>query len=200
MTLYPVVMCVPEAEPTLPGKDRVQRLSLLARQALALSIERSGLTLARIEKDEDDVPCPSDGNHWAVSHKPGCVAAVVGRGGAGIDVEEMVPRKRSLFDLTAGQDEWELAGGRSWQAFFRIWTAKEAVLKAIGVGIGGLKSCRVISVPDDSHVMLEHNGRQHLVEQLYHNGHIVSVLKGDNEVEWTLVGGCGGARQPGPAV
>jgi 4'-phosphopantetheinyl transferase len=200
MALYPVVMSIPLAEPSLSGGERVQRLSLLARHALALSIEKSGLALAEIEKDEDDVPCPSNGNHWSVSHKPGCVAAVVGRGGAGIDVEEMVPRKRSLFDLTAGQDEWELAGGRSWQAFFRIWTAKEAVLKAIGVGIGGLKSCRVISVPDDRHAMIEHRGRQHLVEQLYHNGHIVSVLKGDNEVEWTLVGGCGGSRGPGSAI
>jgi 4'-phosphopantetheinyl transferase len=199
MALYPVVMSIPEAEPALPGEDRVKRLSLLARHALALSIEKSGLALDVIDKDEDDVPCPSNGNHWSISHKPRCVAAVAGTYRAGIDVEEMVPRQRDLFDLTAGQVEWELAGGRSWQAFFRIWTAKEAVLKAIGVGIGGLRSCRVVSMPDERHVMLEHRGRQHLVEQIYHDDHIVSVLKGDNEVEWTLVGGYEGL-QPGPAL
>ena len=187
MTLFPVILPVDEARNGLSGKEKVARLSSISREALNLSAQKSGVTLAELKKDEDDVPCPFDGNYWSVSHKPKCVAAVVSREKIGIDVEEVKPRSESIFGPVASDEEWELSQDRSWNTFFRYWTAKEAILKSVGIGIGGLKACRVVSIPDQYNIVLHYRDSLFLVEQSYYNDHIVAVLKDNNEIEWTIV-------------
>ena len=186
MTLFPVVMPVIEAAHKPLGKDKVDHLSLIAREALRLSAERTGVLLGEVLKDEKGVPCPVSGIHWSLSHKPKYVAAVVSRDKVGIDVEEMKPRPESLFARVASNEEWRLKD-RSRDAFFCYWTAKEAVLKAIGIGIGGLKTCRITSVPDENHITLNYKGQSFLVEQLRYENHIISILKDDNQIEWVVL-------------
>lgn len=185
MTLYPVVMPVAEAGHSLSGKEQSARLSRLARKALQVSAERSQLSLGRLLKDERGRPCPAGGNHWSLSHKPQCVAAVVSTDRVGIDVEELRPRTESLFSYLASDEEWQLAE-KSWDLFFRYWTAKEAALKVVGVGIGGLKKCRVVSIPDELHVVLDHRGQRFLVEQIRYRDHIVSIVKDHSLVVWVV--------------
>jgi len=185
MTLFPVIMPVIEAGYKLSGKDKVDHLSQSAREALKLSAEKSGVTLGKLLKDEKGAPWPVNGNYWSLSHKPECVAAVVSKDKVGIDIEEMKPRDELLFARVASNKEWELKE-RSWDTFFRYWTAKEAILKVIGIGISGLKTCRIISVPDENHIALDYNGQLFLVEQLRYKNHIVSVLKGDNQIDWII--------------
>jgi 4'-phosphopantetheinyl transferase len=151
MTLFPVILPVAEADPDLSGAEKVARLSRIAREALRLSAEKSGVTLGKLLKDEDDVPYQSNGNYWSLSHKPKCVAAIVSDKAIGIDV-----------------------------------TAKEAALKAIGIGMSGLKKCRVVSIPDENHVLLDYQDRIFRIEQLYYQNHIVSVLKDNNEIQWII--------------
>lgn len=186
MTLFPVVLPVAEADRNLSGAERVARLSRIAREALRLSAEKSGVVLGKLLKDEDDVPYPSNGNYWSLSHKPKCVAAVVSDRAIGIDIDEIRPRQKSAFNLVASEGEWELGKDRSWCTFFRYWTAKEATLKAVGVGIGGLKACRLVSIPDKNHIVLNHRGCLFIVEQFNYRNHIVSIVKNDNEVEWII--------------
>ncbi len=186
MTLFPVVLPVAEAGHKLSGKEKVARLSRISREALRLSAEKSGVVLGELLKDEDDVPCPFDGNYWSLSHKSKYVAAVVSKEKIGIDIEEIKPRSESIFSLVASEVEWELSKDRSWCTFFRYWTAKEATLKAVGVGIGGLKACRLVSIPDKNHIVLNHRGCLFIVEQFNYRNHIVSIVKNDNEVEWVI--------------
>jgi len=186
MTLFPVVMPVIEAESKPSGKEAVDRLSRIAREALKVSAQKSRVKLGELLKDGDGAPCPVDGIYWSLSHKPEYVAAVVSNDKVGIDIEEMKPRTESLFARVAGDAEWEL-NEKSWDTLFRYWTAKEAVLKVIGIGIGGLRTCRITSVPDENHLTLDYRGRLFLVEQLRHNDHIVSVLKGNNEIDWIIM-------------
>jgi len=186
MTLFPVVLPVAEANHNLPGAERVARLSRIAREALRLSAERSGVVMGELLKDEDDVPYPSNGNYWSLSHKPKCVAAVVSDKAIGIDIDEIRPRQKSAFNLVASEEEWKLGKDRSWESFFRYWTAKEAALKAVGIGMSGLKKCRVASIPDENHMLLEYQDRIFQIEQLYYRNHIVSVLKDDNEIRWVI--------------
>jgi 4'-phosphopantetheinyl transferase len=186
MTLFPVVLPVAEADRNLSGAERVARLSRIARQALRLSAEKSGVVLGELMKDENDVPCPFNGNYWSLSHKSKYVAAVVSREKIGIDIEEIKPRSESIFSLVASEGEWELGKDRSWCTFFRYWTAKEATLKAVGVGVGGLKACRLVSIPDKNHIVLNHRGCLFIVEQFNYRNHIVSIVKNDNEVEWII--------------
>jgi 4'-phosphopantetheinyl transferase len=186
MTLYPVVMPVSGDVQRLSGREKVAALSECARQALRLSAERAGIALGELRKDGDDVPLPFGEYSWSVSHKPKYVAAVVGRGGIGIDVEEIEPRRENIFGYVASDDEWSLFGGKSWDSLYRCWTAKEAVVKSTGTGLAGLKSCRVVDV-QDANITLLFDGRLHRVEQLCHDGHIISVLKGDDLVEWAVL-------------
>ena len=185
MILFPVVMPVVEVKHKSCGKEKVDYLSRIAREALKLSAEKSGVPLGKLLKDGNGAPCPVNGNYWSLSHKPGCVAAVVSKDKVGIDIEEMKPRDELLFARVASDKEWELKE-RSWDTFFRYWTAKEAILKVIGIGISGLKTCRIISVPDENHIALDYNGQLFLVEQLRYKNHIVSVLKGDNQIDWII--------------
>ena len=186
MTLFPVVLPVIEAVHDLSGKEQVARLSGLAREALKVSAEKTRVKLGELLKDESGSPCPVSGHHWSLSHKPECVAAVVSRDRVGIDVEEMKPRTGTLFSYLASDDEWGLKE-KSWNTFFRYWTAKEATLKVIGIGICGLKTCRIVSVPDETHIVLDYKGDSFLVEQLTYKNHIVAVVKGDNEIEWVVL-------------
>jgi len=185
MILFPVVLPVIEVERKPRGKEKVDYLSRIAREALKLSAEKSGVTLDKLLKDENGAPCPVNGNYWSLSHKPEYVAAVVSRDKVGIDIEEMKPRDELLFARVALDKEWELKE-KSWDTLFRYWTAKEAILKVIGIGISGLKACRIISVPDENHIVLDYNGQFFLVEQLRYKNHIVSVLKDNNQINWII--------------
>lgn len=185
MTLFPVVMPVIEAECRPSGKEAVDRLSWIAREALKVSAQKSRVKLGELLKDGNGAPCPVDGIYWSLSHKPKYVAAVVSNNKVGIDIEEMKPRTESLFARVAGDAEWELKE-KCWDTLFCYWTAKEAVLKVIGIGVGGLRTCRITSVPDENHITLDYEGHSFLVEQIRHNNHIVSVLKGDNEIHWII--------------
>jgi 4'-phosphopantetheinyl transferase len=188
ITLFPVILPVAKAGHRLSGSEKVARLSRISREALKLSAGKWGVTLGELQKDENDVPCPFDGHYWSLTHKSKYVAAVVGKDKIGIDIEEIKPRSEAIFSLVASDEEWERAQDRSLDIFFRYWTAKEAVLKAIGIGIGGLKTCRVVSVPDEHHIIMDYRDHTFRVEQLYHKNHIVSVLKEDNEIEWIIEG------------
>jgi len=186
MALFPVVLPVAEVGHKLSGKEKVARLSMISREALRLSADKSGVTLVELRKDENDIPSPFNGNYWSVSHKSKYVAAVVSKERIGIDIEEIKPRSEPLFGLVASEEEWELSKDKSWHTFFRYWTAKEATLKAIGIGISGLKACRIVCVPDGNHIVLDYRDRFFLVEQLHYKNHIVSVLRDDNEIEWII--------------
>jgi 4'-phosphopantetheinyl transferase len=186
MTLFPVVRPIVGGGHELSGEEQVARLSRLAREALIVSAEKSQLRLGELLKDENGSPRPASGAYWSLSHKPECVAAVVSKEKVGIDVEEVRPRNESLFSYVARDEEWQLQD-KSWDTFFRYWTAKEATLKVIGIGIGGLKACHVVSVPDEINIVLEYDGHFFVVEQLRYKNHVVAVAKGDNEIEWVVL-------------
>lgn len=195
MKLFPIVLQVASELQCLKGRQKVSLLSNCARRALRLSADRTGVPLHELLKDQDDVPLPSGNYYWSVSHKSRYVAAVISTDRIGIDIEEMKPRSQSIFSYVAGEEEWELCGDKSWAALYRYWTAKEAVVKAAGTGLAGMRSCQVVSVPDKTHILIFYQDRLHTVEQLRYDGHIVAVLKDDNEVEWTTPGELPSARQ-----
>ena len=186
-TLYPVLLAVPENAQKLPPPERVKFLSRHARRALADSAQKSRMVLDELNKDPAGRPLPFQGIHWSVTHKTEYVGGVVSSAEIGIDLEKVHPRStHGLFAKTAADGEWELVGGQSWNHFHRIWTAKEAVLKAVGTGLQDLSACRVVDVFDDRHLLIDCHDRLWPVQHYYFDGHVASITSGDRNVKWTL--------------
>jgi 4'-phosphopantetheinyl transferase len=184
-TIYPVILAVPEAAKKLTPKERVKFLSGLARRAVEISAEKSRITLGRLAQDARNAPLPFNGNFWSITHKPQYVGAVVAPSPIGIDIEKICARTESLFQKTASDAEWALAD-KTVATFFRYWTAKEAVLKAAGIGLRDLSKCRVIRILNDHHLDLDYSGKKWKVEHRFFNSHIASVIKNNFQVDWTI--------------
>lgn len=79
--------------------------------------------------------------HFSISYRAGCAALAIATRPVGIDVERLRDRvdaagiARRFF--TSAEQAW-LASSKDPQAFYLLWTRKEALVKAAGVGIAGM--------------------------------------------------------------
>lgn len=158
-------------ETLLRGPEKNNFNSRAARKALAQAMHYSGLVLKKFEKDFRGAPVPENGVFWSVSHKSSSAAAICSSFPSGIDVEIIRPRTESLMDYIASEDEWRIFDKKEWVSFYRIFTAKEAVLKIDGSGLVRLSECRVISAEGSDHLTVrlgdtEFNVWQYAVENL----------------------------------
>ena len=197
--IYPVILSVPEENITLSGRDRVLYLSKYARDALEISAKKSLIHIGNPLKDEKGVPMPVDGNYWSVSHKPKYVAGVVACSRIGIDIEEIRDCQESLFRKIADDRERGLADTDKFKLFFRYWTAKEVVLKAVGTGLKDLSKCKIAQVIDENNLAIDYMNKRWFVEHLFFNGHIASVNKGLYDINW-LVGRGQGLEDRGQRI
>ena len=186
--LQPVIMPVPAAHRQLRGREMVAALRHHARNALAHSARFSRMTLGALKKDGNGAPLPSNGVYWSLSHKRAYVAAVVAPHPVGIDIEALRPTSAGLRRRIASADEWALAPEVSDTLFFRYWTAKEAVLKAVGRGLAALESCRIHKIVDDTHIEVSYDGAVwHIVQHWTEDNHIVAVTAANDDIEWHLI-------------
>jgi 4'-phosphopantetheinyl transferase len=186
-TLYPVVLAVPAHVRNITGREKVVFLSRFAREALKYSADLQNIDLPVLEKDTNGTPVPVNDIFWSISHKPEYVAGVVAPSKTGIDIEKIRPVSGGLFQKTAQPHEWSLSFSHSDEnLFFRYWTAKEAVLKAVGTGIADLLKCQVYQIPDDNHMVLEYKGQQWWVEHVFWENHIAAVVQNDLPIQWII--------------
>ena len=186
-TIFPVIQAVPAKEQSLSPRERVRALSRQAREALHVCARKIGVTMGALEKDANGAPLPFDGLYWSLTHKPAYVGAVICSQATGIDVETVREVSDGLLRKVAQDSEWRLSDEDPATLFFRYWTAKEAVLKAVGVGISGLSKCHVIAVPNESHLRLDYRGVTYLVEHFFFDGHVATVVKNKFQVDWILL-------------
>lgn len=185
MIIYPVILAVPETVKSLKPKERVKFLSRHARLALERSAEKRNVRLDALEQDERKAPLPFNGNYWSITHKNEYVGGVVCPSPIGIDIEKICPRAKSLFRKAADETEWALAD-TTLSTFFRYWTAKEAVLKAVGIGLKDLSKCRISRILDTYHLNVEYNDNNWHIEHCFFDNHIASIVKNDFLIEWTI--------------
>ena len=188
MTVHALLLPIVQVEDQSPG-DRMGAQRAAAREALRRCALIGGAPEHGWCQDKRSAPLPLEGFHWSISHKRRLAAAVIAKVSVGIDVEEVKPRRnRMLFDEVGSEREWNLLGERSWPGFFELWTAKEATLKANGVGIGKLAECCVVKRGRDGRLVTEYAGEGlWRVERIEHNGHVAAVaLPHDSvcDVEW----------------
>ena len=183
--LYPVIHPVPPPPPSISGKEKVAWIRDASREALKICALRIGIKLKKLKKNSKGAPISFDGIYWSVSHKPQFAAAVLGKYPMGIDIEEIKPRSDAVFHKVISDEEESLCGQEErLHYFFRVWTAKEAILKVEGIGLVGLGKCRVIQMPDKTSMLLNYDGKPYNVVQTFFKKHIASVVTNGEPVEW----------------
>ena len=186
--LYPVILSVPGKVQEFKPKERVLFLSRYARRALKISAAKSGVRAGELIKDENGMPLPFKGTFWSITHKRQYVAGVVAPTPIGIDIERIRDVSQGLFRKTATDSEWALvnAEGTSLLTFFRVWTSKEAVLKATGIGIKDLLKCQVRQILDARHLVIHYEGKDWLIEHCFFDRHITSIVQNSFQIDWTV--------------
>ncbi len=185
-TLFPVILSVPENKQKLRGRERVAFLSRFARHAVEQSSQKIGVHLDPLEKDEKGAPLPSGGVYWSISHKPEYVTGVVSLEKVGIDIEKIRPYSNGLEKKVADIKEWKLDTRDRSELLFRYWTAKEAVLKAEGMGLSGLSACKIIKIIDETNLIVSFRNHDRLIEHLFFKNHVAAIVKDTYRVEWTI--------------
>jgi len=179
-----VTSVVSAAAPRTPQCVLDQRHA--ARRALSTCAARCGVRADRWDQEDNGVPRVQNGWHWSISHKRHLVAAALAREPVGVDVESLVPRRSGLWKHIADADEWSVLGGPGWNAFYLLWTAKEAVLKAAGVGLAGLDACRLMHAELRTCFTLSYGGRKWRVEHFHHADHVVAVTCNSGRARWIV--------------
>ncbi|MCG6929036.1 MAG: 4'-phosphopantetheinyl transferase superfamily protein [Desulfofustis sp.] len=188
--IHAVVMTLNPLRNKPRGPENVKRLSAAARVALDISAKLSGIAHFVPRKDINGVPLPAGSVFWSISHTEQCVAGVVAPQPVGIDLEKIGPVSDDLWSSAASEEEWNLASAGDPSCFFRYWTAKEAVLKATGAGLAGLRDCIVTGVTDAEQIRLSYRGRNWTVYQRrIADGrfpHIAAVTGGGSGIVWHI--------------
>ena len=177
---------MPDIERERSGREKVRFLSHYARSALRRSCQKSGFTLEALPKNDKGRPLPVDGVYWSLSHKSAIVAGVASLRPVGLDLETVRPVSDALLAKVADETEWRLAGAKNERAFFRLWTAKEAVLKAVGKGMAGLSRCRIAAVTDDHHMILTYENAPWPVEHCWFDRHVAAITPHHFSVNWSI--------------
>lgn len=185
--LNAVIIETPPSMKRLVGREKNKALSRYARNALFKSAELSGVTLGPLVKGDRGEPLASNGTSWTVSHTIDYVAAAVAPFAVGIDIEKIGPVTPAVRSRVAGPEEWALAAENDPKAFCRIWTAKEAVLKAVGAGLSGLSRCLVLAIVDEHHTRLEYESEEWTASHYYGIAdYVASITVPAESVVWRL--------------
>lgn len=188
--VHPVVMTVPTQQKKLSAPERQEQLSRLARGALDYSSGFSGIRLGKVTKDQHGVPKPVNGIYWSLSHTEECVAAVVAPVPVGIDLEKIANFSPLLQQQIADEREWSLVTSVTPQVFYSFWTAKEAVLKAVGIGLQGLKECRVVKFTEKGQIALRYQSSRWSVEvNSFYQDHLAALTHTPLPVHWHYLQG-----------
>lgn len=176
------VVVAPTPGQDRPAPERVRAQRAAAREALARAAALAGCPDVSFEKtSERGRPRPTaSGWHWTISHDRWFVAGAVREGGPlGVDLERVALRRRELVERVADREERRLLGegddSLDATGFTRLWTSKEAVLKAEGIGLPGLKRARLIGVDGPHLTWVEYDGARRAVLHTRLGEHMISL-------------------------
>ncbi|HRV80117.1 MAG: 4'-phosphopantetheinyl transferase superfamily protein [Planctomycetes bacterium] len=159
--------------------------SRAASELLERGMRSAGLEPWTPRKGPFGNPLPEAGWYVSKSHCSDHVAAALARVPVGIDVEPIRLARVATWERVMDAAEARLLGPVDALAFTRLWTAKEAVLKAHEVGIAGLSKCRLVQVLSPSCLELRYQDRRHRVHQQFVAQHVVSLCAvGQETVSW----------------
>lgn len=111
-------------------------------QAAVRGLLREVLHMPSLEVSHDALgkPLIPGGPEISISHTKNAVAAAIGAGPLGVDVEAVRPIADRLPErvLSAREYGWFVRRGRRAEDFFTLWTLKESYYKYLGTGLPGI--------------------------------------------------------------
>lgn len=116
------------------GKLRIMGAGLLLRSVLSLCDD------AQLSYGVNGKPFLADGPHFSLSHSGKWCALAVSDTPVGVDIE--APREVSdgMYRRCLTNEEFAWCHGNA-ERFLQLWTRKESIMKACGIGLGmGLRS------------------------------------------------------------
>ena len=90
--------------------------SILARRIVSQHINSRAIKSYKVNK-----------YYWSASYTKGMMTVIISKNKVGIDIEKIVKRDRGLFKISS-----EI---KNWKTFYRIWTGKEAIIKAFNLAL-----------------------------------------------------------------
>jgi len=177
-----------------PGEARDQALAvrILIRQMLESRLGQTAwtipMTYAETGQPLLDAPVPL---HISLSHADGFVAAAFGTAGPlGVDVEtarnipatpELLPFAQRFFSAEEYRDIAALTDEDRGQEVLALWTAKEAIAKAAGLGLGLPFRASLIGPP-----LVETENRHDHIRPVFHSAQVTAVRTWRLETEAAL--------------
>lgn len=120
--------------------------------------------------------------YFNLSHTIGCVACIVSETEVGIDIEKIRPYQKKIVCkvCTPLEQEWINQSDNPNEAFFRLWTLKESIVKANGTGINqSLKHFEFLLSDKEEFpnikVKLEDNLKYHFNQVIIDNQFVLST-------------------------
>ncbi|WP_373796134.1 4'-phosphopantetheinyl transferase superfamily protein [Neisseria dentiae] len=178
--------------------NEADRLRVQRNPALAT---RTDWQVSRYLKQQAPLPVCS------LSHSKGAAALLCGCGAikAGTDIEAMRPRDfAALAGWVATENERRILSANGWQAdgFYRLWTLKEALLKAAGLDFPADMMRVGLQTFSDGLTCLHVNGRrgwQGISTTVNGSWMLSCVWHGQAEIELQTLGGstCGPVKRYG---
>lgn len=182
MLVHAVILPVNSTHPPRTPQHVAQQ-RLAAQRALVESARLSAAPGDGYAADIQGVPLVNDGWHWSVSHKRHFAVAAVARQPIGVDVEEVRPRDPAALAEIATAAELSIIAARNELTFFQLWTAKEAVTKALGLGLAAFDQCRLMEA-GVTQWRLHCGHAEWMVMHHVHAGHLFAAAGQALDVAW----------------
>lgn len=149
------------------------------RSVIGLALTNQFTAKEELKYSEHGKPYKEGGPYFNVSNKGDYVVFAVADREVGVDVEKIVPVRQRLIDYALSEEE--RARAVSDLDFYRMWTAKESLVKCIGTGID--RNVREISaLPVDG--VKEFEGRYYQSFSREYDGYVIScTVEADNGKE-----------------
>ncbi len=174
-----------EAPDGLETRGVAAAKSRAAQALLEQAMLRLDITPWVPEKDSRGMPLPRDGWYVSKSHCSDMLAVAIARCPLGVDVEPIRLARVSGWHRVINETENALLGEVNALSFTRLWTAKEAVLKISGQGIGDLSKCRLTEPVESDCLHLTHGALSRRALQRITDEHVISVCSSESsEVTW----------------
>lgn len=119
------------------------------------------------------MPVFAEDIYWSISHTANRVLVAVCDHPIGIDIERVTVRSPLILSLM-GEDEWPKHLEKSWEVFYRVWTAKEALAKRLNISLDDVLRMRLVDLTSER-AFLSFEGGLFSIESYRKGNFVLSV-------------------------